>query len=103
MHFKFSLTLSIICLIYFGKWIFFILLRTMRIVPDRILFIIFALLLNSGVVVADNPGPPPPTGPVPPPPPGLPLDGCIYMVLLLSICYGIYKLNKIKNIKKASN
>jgi len=76
----------------------------MRIVPNKILTSIVALLLNCGVLFASEPGPPPPTGPgPPPPPPGLPLDGYIYIVLFLSISYGIYKLNKLLNIKKASN
>jgi hypothetical protein len=33
----------------------------------------------------------------------LPLDGAIFLFALFSVCFGIYKLYKIKNIKKASN
>ena len=72
----------------------------MKIVPNRVIIILVVFLLQGTVVFAD-PGPPPPS--TPPPPPGLPLDGGIYVLVLLSICFGIYKLNKIKNIKKASN
>jgi hypothetical protein len=31
------------------------------------------------------------------------LDGAIFLFALFSVCFGIYKLHKIKNIKKASN
>jgi hypothetical protein len=72
----------------------------MKIVPNRIILILVVFLLSQTSMFAD-PGPPPPS--TPPPPPGLPLDGGIFLLVILSICYGIYKLNKIKNIKKASN
>ena len=72
----------------------------MKIVPNRIIIILVVFLLQGTAVFAD-PGPPPPS--TPPPPPGLPLDGGIFVLALLSICFGIYKLSKIKNIKKASN
>jgi len=45
---------------------------------------------------------PPPPASAPPPPP-LPIDGALFILALFSICFGIYKLNKIKDIKKASN
>ena len=72
----------------------------MKIVPNRISIILVVFLLQATAVFAD-PGPPPPS--TPPPPPGLPLDGGILILGVLSMCYGIYKLYKIKNIKKASN
>ena len=72
----------------------------MKIVPNRIIIILVVFLLQGTAVFAD-PGPPPPS--TPPPPPGLPLDGGIFVLTILSLCYGIYKLNRIKNIKKASN
>ena len=72
----------------------------MKIVPNRFIIILVVFLLQGTAVFA-NPGPPPPS--TPPPPPGLPLDGGILVLALFSICFGIYKLNKIKNIKKASN
>jgi hypothetical protein len=72
----------------------------MKIVPNRF-FIILVVLLMQGTAVFSAPGPPPPS--TPPPPPGLPLDSGIFFLALLSLSFGIYKLNKIKNIKKASN
>ncbi len=72
----------------------------MKIVPNRV-FIILVLFLMQGTAVFAAPGPPPPL--TPPPPPGLPLDGAIFVFALFSVCFGIYKLHKIKNIKNASN
>ncbi|WP_370637847.1 PID-CTERM protein-sorting domain-containing protein [Flavobacterium wongokense] len=69
----------------------------MKIVPNRIIIILAVFFLSVTNVFAD-PGPPPPS--TPPPPPGLPLDGGILLLVILSISYGLYKLNK---IKKASN
>jgi hypothetical protein len=69
----------------------------MKIVPNRILIILAVFFLQQTSVFADA-GPPPPS--TPPPPPGLPLDGGIFLLTILSISYGLYKLNK---IKKASN
>ena len=72
----------------------------MKIVPNRIIIILAVFFLSVTNAFAD-PGPPPPS--TPPPPPGLPLDGGIFLLGVLSVCFGIYKLNQIKNIKKASN
>lgn len=72
----------------------------MKIVPNRVIIILVVFFLQQASVFA-APEPPPPS--TPPPPPGLPLDGGIVFLVLLSICYGIYKLNKTKTIKKASN
>ncbi|WP_293870415.1 hypothetical protein [Flavobacterium sp.] len=72
----------------------------MKIVPNRIIIILVVFFLKNTAVFADA-GPPPPSSP--PPPPGLPVDGGLYILLMLSLCYGIYKLIKLKNIKKASN
>ena len=72
----------------------------MKIVPNKIIIILAVFFLSVTSVFA-APGPPPPS--TPPPPPGLPLDGGILVLALFSLCFGIYKLNKIKNIKKASN
>ena len=72
----------------------------MRIVPNRIIIILAVFFLQQTKVFADG-GPPPPS--TPPPPPGLPLDGSLFLLTVVSIAYGIYKLNKIINIKKASN
>jgi hypothetical protein len=71
----------------------------MKILSNRIIIFLAALFLHQTSVFAQtNPPPPPTTGP--PPPPGLPLDGWIYLLVILSLCFGIYKLNK---LKKASN
>lgn len=70
----------------------------MKIVQIRIIIFLAVLFLHQTAVYAQTDPPPPPTGP--PPPPGLPLDGWIYLLIVLSLCYGIYKLNK---LKKASN
>ena len=74
----------------------------MRIVPNRVIIILAVFFLSVTSVFADPGGPPPPTT-LPPPPPGLPLDVGIFWLVLVSLGYGLYKLNKIKNIKKASN
>ena len=71
----------------------------MKIVPNRIFIILVVFFIQQTTVFADG-GPPPPS--TPPPPPGLPLDGGLVLLLILSLAYGIYKLNQIKNIKKAS-
>ena len=72
----------------------------MKIVPNSV-FIILVAFLMQGTAVFAAPGPPPPSST--PPPPGLPLDGAIFLFALFSVCFGIYKLHKIKNIKNASN
>lgn len=69
------------------------------IVPNRIFIILVVFFIQQTTVFAEG-GPPPPS--TPPPPPGLPLDGGLVLLLTLSLCYGVYKLNHIKNIKKAS-
>ncbi|WP_396155924.1 hypothetical protein [Flavobacterium sp.] len=72
----------------------------MKIVPNRIIIFLVVFLVQQATVFA-APSPPPPT--TPPPPPGLPLDGGIFLLVLLSVSYGVFKLINIKNIKKASN
>ena len=72
----------------------------MKFVPNRVIIILVVFLMQGTAVFAD-PGPPPPS--TPPPPPGLPLDGGIFLLGVFSVCFGIYKLHKIKNIKKALN
>jgi hypothetical protein len=72
----------------------------MKIVPNRV-FIFLVVFLMQGTAVFAAPGPPPPS--TPPPPVGLPLDGAIFLFALFSVCFGIYKLHKIKNTKNASN
>jgi hypothetical protein len=70
----------------------------MRIALNRILFTL--VVLFSGVVSYAAPGGPPP--PTPPPPPGFPLDGSVFLLALLSVIYGIYKLYQLNSNTKAS-
>ena len=72
----------------------------MKIVPNRV-FIILVVFLMQGTAVFAAPGPPPPRN-APTPVGELPLDGEIFLFALFSVCFGIYKLHKIKNIKNAS-
>lgn len=72
----------------------------MRIVMNRLLILILALALPSSAVFGATDPPPPST---PPPPPGLPIDGSLYVLLVISLVFGIYKVYKYHNIKKASN
>jgi hypothetical protein len=69
----------------------------MKIVPNRLIIWLVVFFLQQSTVFA-APAPPPPS--TPPPPPGLPLDGGIYIFMILSIGFGIYQLKK---LKKASN
>jgi len=71
----------------------------MKIVPNRIFtsLAVFLVCLASYAAPSD---PPPPSSP--PPPPGLPLDGGIVLLALISLTYGLYKIVQINN-KKASN
>lgn len=57
-------------------------------------------LLISFVCVAQDAGRnmPPPQVPGPPPPPGLPIDGGLFAVMALGLCYGVYKLLKANKI-----
>jgi hypothetical protein len=98
-QYYFSINFTRLSSIYFAELFFFILLPSMKIVPNRIIVFLAVLFLHQTSLLAQNDPPPPPTF-GPPPPPGLPLDGFIYLLVILSLCFGIYKLNK---LKKASN
>jgi hypothetical protein len=71
----------------------------MKIVPNRIIIILAVFFLPVANLFA-SPGPPPPS--TPPPPPGLPLDGGVLILALISLAYGLYKIVQTTN-KKASN
>jgi hypothetical protein len=71
----------------------------MKIVPNKIIIILAVFFLSVNNLFA-APGPPPPS--TPPPPPGLPLDGGILFLALISLTYGLYKIVQI-NTKKASD
>ena len=68
----------------------------MRVVPNKIKAFL-AIFLSSSFAIAKQ-GPPNPE--YIPPPPGLPLDGSLYVLITISLIYG---LHKIYSIKKASN
>ncbi|MDU8884727.1 hypothetical protein RXV94_01055 [Yeosuana sp. MJ-SS3] len=59
------------------------------ILQNKRIFASILFVLISFVCVAQGGDPPPPT---PPPPPGLSVDGGIFVLLLLGICYGIKKV-----------
>ncbi len=71
----------------------------MKIVPNRKITILAVLFLSAINAFADA-GPPPPS--TPPPPPGLPLDGGIWLLIIISLLFGCYKIYQ-SNIKKASH
>ncbi|OYU81446.1 MAG: hypothetical protein CFE23_05010 [Flavobacterium sp. BFFFF1] len=73
----------------------------MKFVPNKLfIFTIFTALFAPAMCIAGPPvdGPPPP---IPPGPPGNPIDGGIYILLIMAIFYGIYSVNRYK-IKKAA-
>jgi hypothetical protein len=69
----------------------------MKITHSKIIIILIMLIGCVSEVVA-APGPPPPS--TPPPPPGLPIDGYLYILAIVSLIFALYKTYK---IKKASN
>jgi hypothetical protein len=71
----------------------------MRIIPNRILVIIALCLLSFASVAAPN-DPPPPT---PPPPPGSPIDGGVFLLFIISLLYGLYKVYQYNFKKNAAN
>jgi hypothetical protein len=79
----------------FDKKNFFLLLRLMKSVPMKLLFIIIAILGSTFCFSA--PQPPPPTTP---PPPGLPIDSGIILLVIISIIFVYYKLIYKKNASK---
>lgn len=59
------------------------------------IFLLGTLSVFAGTVPAS--GPPSPTGKgaaVPPPPPGLAIDDNIYMMIIISLFFGFYVINK---------
>ena len=61
----------------------------------------FLVLFFLSIASVAAPGDPPP--PQPPPPPGFPLDGSVFLLLIISLTYGLFKLRQLKSNKKASN
>lgn len=66
----------------------------MSVVPSQNIRIIVGILSCNVMFAAPNP--PPPT----PPPPGTPIDGGIYILIIISFFLGMYIINK--KTKKAS-
>lgn len=73
----------------------------MSIVPTRLLTLILALTLPSYIAYGAVTPPPPPESA--PPGPGLPIDDNIYLLIIISVILGIYKMYRFNQIKKASN
>ena len=73
----------------------------MRIVPNRISVIIAVCLLSFTSIAAPINPPPPPTGP--PPPPGSPIDGGVFLLFIISLLYGLYKVYQYNIKKNAAN
>lgn len=67
----------------------------MKVVPNKILVIIVGLLASNLIFAA--PEPPQPAPPIPPP--GLPIDGNLFVLVVVLLVYAFYKL---LNYKKAS-
>lgn len=73
----------------------------MSIAPNRLVTLILALTLPSYIALGAGVNPPIPQGA--PPGPGVPIDDGIYILLIISIILGVYKVYKFNQIKKASN
>ena len=71
----------------------------MIIVPNRIK-VILAVFFVDLVAFAAPGNPPPPTTP---PPPGEPIDGGVFLLLIVSLLFGLYKLYLVNKNRKASN
>ena len=67
----------------------------MKIVPNKLLVAIIGFSSCNFTFAA-----PDPPAPVPPPPPGLPINGKIWMLVVIVVILAFYKL---KYTKKASN
>lgn len=90
---------SIISLFKIGNYVFILLLLSMRINYTKV-FIFMAMFLVPVATSIAAPDPPPPS--TPPPPPGLPLDGGLFILTLLSVLLAFYKIYNL-NTKKASS
>lgn len=64
-------------------------------IPPYIFLIV--LVLTGTSVFAGRVGPPPPGAP---PPPGMPIDSTIFILLIVAIVYGVYKIYDLKLNKK---
>jgi len=82
----------------FARKNFYLLLHPMKFVPNSILILLAILVPFAGINAA--PGAPPP--PSPDPPPGAPIDSGLFMLLMIAIIYGIFKVYEFNNNKKTS-
>lgn len=64
----------------------------MKMAPRLILTVL--TLLGTAAASYAAPGPPPPQ--VPPGPPGFPLDENLFIMLILAVSFGLYKIFKAK-------
>jgi hypothetical protein len=65
----------------------------MNIAPKNLILSLLASLTGLFAFAAPPVGPPPPT---PPPPPGLPIDGSVFLLVVVAMVYGFYTLRKFK-------
>ena len=71
----------------------------MKLFSNKVLILVAVFLSNTAAFAGPGNPPPPPT----PPPPGLPIDGAILLLVLVSLGYGLYKINKFNKKQNASN
>ena len=66
----------------------------MNIAPKNLIISLLAGLTTLFTYAAPPGGGPPP--PTPPPPPGLPIDGSVFLLVVVAMVYGFYTLRKFK-------
>jgi prolipoprotein diacylglyceryltransferase len=78
------------------KKIFYLLLHPMKIVPNRIVYALVAMITAVSAFAGPNPNGPPPPGL---PPPGLPINGGVVALMVVAILFGFFKIQQLKNKK----
>jgi hypothetical protein len=61
----------------------------------------FVIVFFWSTVAISGPIPPPPS--TTPPPPGLPVDGAIFLLALVALVYGLYKMRQFHKKQNASD
>jgi len=74
----------------------FLFLYTMKIVLNRVFFIILTVFYFNPCL-ANGPTPP---QPIPVPPPGLPIDSNIYILFIAAFAYGLFAIKQHKTKKR---
>ena len=69
----------------------------MKIVPNRILCTLVAVVLNASAFAAPVPNEPPQPGL---PPPGLPIDSGIATLIMAAVLFGLFKIYQLRLNKK---